>query len=540
MMKASDLIKQGRRNEVWSKYCGFLDLDLEAFMRIQKRLLLEQMHLFANCELGRKIIGETVPSSLEEFRQVAPLTEYDDYEPFLSEKLEHVLPRMPYSWARTSGRSGKFKWVPYTSAAYTKMGEHILAAVILAAARRRGEISLQVDDVLLYNTPARPYSSGVALMSVAELFDFHFVPPLEETEGMSFQERVEKSFQTALVTGIDVIGSITSVMVKMGDRFAEGAGTTRLSGTLLHPKALFRLTRAMIRSRLARRPLLPKDLWQVKAAMCGGTDTFLYKDKIVEYWGVTPHENYSSTETMGSAAVQAWNKKGLFFFPDAAFFEFIPEEEWVKNREDSSYTPRTVLLSEVEPEHRYELVVTSFDGGPFIRYRMHDLVRFLSLRDEAAAIGLPSMEFAGRSDDLIDLAGFTGAMDEALMLRAIHDAGITYADWAMHKDEAKDGAYLHLYIELKEQMAVEAVRQRVHENLKNLNPFYADLESMLEVQPVRVTLLPQGTYQAYAMEKQAAGADLAHMKPRRMNPSDEAISDLLRVAKLVEARKEMS
>jgi hypothetical protein len=540
MIKASDLIKQSRKDEVWTKYCGFLDLDLDAFLGIQKRLLLEQMHLFASCELGRKIIGEEVPSSLDEFRRTAPLTEYDDYEPFLSEKQEHVLPELPYSWARTSGRSGTFKWVPYTVAAYNKMGEHILAAVILAAARHRGEISVEEGDVLLYNTPARPYSSGVVLMSVAELFDFHFVPPLDETEEMTFQERVERSFQTALVTGIDVIGSLTSVMVKMGDRFAEGAGATRLSGTLLHPKALFRLTSALIRSRLARRPMLPRDLWQVKAAMCGGTDTFLYKDKIVEYWGVTPHENYSSTETMGSAAVQAWNRKGLFFFPDAAFFEFIPEEEWIRNREDPLYPPRTVLLSEVEPEQRYELVVTSFDGGPFIRYRMHDLVQFLSLRDEAAAIDLPSMVFAGRSDDLIDLAGFTGAMDEALMLKAIHDAGITYTDWAMQKHEARDGAYLHLYIELKDEVAVEVVRQRVHDNLKSLNPFYADLESMLEVQPVHVTLLPQGTYQAYAMKKQAAGADLAHMKPRRMNPSDEAVSDLLRVAEQLGTGKEIS
>ena len=540
MNKASDLIKQGRTDEVWKKYCGFLDLSLEDFMFIQERLLMEQMHLFAACELGRKIMGEKVPTSVEEFQRTVPLTEYEDYEPYLSERREDVLPQIPYLWGHTSGRSGKYKWVPHTEPAYVKMGEHILAAVILAMARERGEVRLEEGDVLLYNTPPRPYSSGLVLMSMAELFRFHFVPPLEETEDMSFQERIEKSFQMALVTGIDVIGSITAVLVKMGERFAEGGGGTRLSSHLLHPKALLRLTRALVRSKLAGRPLLPKDLWQAKGAMCGGTDTSLYKDKIIQYWGVVPHENYSSTETMGTAAVQAWNKQGLFFFPDVAFLEFIPEEEWGRNRQDPSYQPRTVLVNEVEPGQRYEVVITSFDGGPFLRYRMHDLVRFLSRRDEEADIDLPPMVFAGRSDDLIDLAGFTGLMDEPLVLKAIHETGIAYVDWTIRKEETKEGAFLHLCIELKDDVAVEVIRQSVHENLKTLNPFYADLESMLEVQPLKVTLLARGTFQGYSMEKQAAGADLAHLKPPHMNPSDEIISDLFRLSKQVAGGKEVS
>jgi hypothetical protein len=86
---------------------------------------------------------------------------------------------------------------------------------------------------------------------------------------------------------------------------------------------------------------------------------------------------------------------------------------------------------------------------------------------------------------------------------------------------------------------MEIIRQSVHENLKALNPFYADLESMLEVKPLEVTLLPKGTFQAYFLEKQAAGADLAHLKPRHMNPSDEIISDLLRLSKQATGGKEV-
>ncbi len=533
MEKATDLLRQGRTAEVWQKYCGFLDLSLDEFMCIQERLLMEQMHLFAACKLGRKIIGGKVPGSVAEFRRLVPLTEYQDYEPYLSEKQEDVLPQRPYLWAHTSGRSGKYKWVPYTKPAYVKLGERMLAAIILAAARKRGEICLEESDVVLCNIPARPYASGVALMSVAEIFHFHFVPPLEETEHMTFQERIEEGFKTALVTGIDIVGSMTAVLVKIGERFAQGAGGTRLSSHLLNPKALLRLARAFVRSKLAGRPLLPKDLWRVKGVVCAGTDTSLYKDKIIYYWGAVPHEQYASTETMGTAAVQAWNKQGLFCFPDVVFWEFIPEEEWIRNRQDAAYQPSTVLLNEVQPGQRYEVVITSFDGGPFLRYRLHDLVRFLAKRDEEAGIDLPPMVCSGRSDGLIDIAGFTGLMDEPLVGKAVHDTGIAYADWTIRKEETKEGAFLRLYIELKDDVAVEVIRQSVHENLKALNPFYANLESMLDVHPLEVTILPRGTFQAYSMEKQAAGADLAHMKPARMNPPDEIISDLLRLGRQV-------
>jgi hypothetical protein len=531
MAYQSDLAKQGQTSDVWSKYCGFLDLSPDGFLFIQGRLLMEQMSLFAGCPLGKALLEDGVPKSVEEFRQVVPLTEYDDYEPCLSKRREDLLPDVPYLWAHTSGRSGTYKWVPYTRSAYNKLGQRIFAAIILSAARERGDVRIKEGDVLLHNTPARPYASGVALVSLAEIFPFRFVPPLEETETMSFQERVEASFEMALGTGIDVIGSITSVLVKIGERFAEEAGSTRLSSSLLNPSALLRLVKALLRSKLARRPLLPQDLWPVKGVMCAGTDTALYKDKIAYYWGAVPHEQYSATETVGTAAVQAWDKRGLFLFPDVVFWEFIPEEEWQSGREDPSYRPRTVLLDEVEPGQRYEVVITSFDGGPFLRYRMHDLVRFLSLRDERAGIDLPSMVFAGRSDGLIDLAGFTGLMDEPMVWEAIHETGILYEDWVMRKEVGEDGALLRLYIELKEDTPAGAVRQRVHEKLKALNPFYADLEAILDVRPLEVVLLPRGTFRAYLMEKQAAGADLAHMKPPHVSPSDEIIDDLMRLSR---------
>ena len=189
-----------------------------------------------------------------------------------------------------------------------------------------------------------------------------------------------------------------------------------------------------------------------------------------------------------------------------------------------------MLLDEVEVGSRYEVVITNFFGGPFLRYRLHDLVRFISLRDEDTGIELPSIVFAGRDADLIDLASFTGLIDEKIVWQAIVNTGIAYEEWAIRKEVLGDHAGLHLYIELKEDLPATEVAKRVHAELKALNPFYADFETFLEVRPLKATLLSRDTFQRYMFEQRAAGADLAHLKPAHMNASDAVIAALLRLS----------
>ena len=308
-------MKLGRREEVWTKYCGFLDLDLAGFMDIQRRLMMEKVSflLESQCEIAAKFIKNSNIKDIKDFRKIVPVTTYEDYEEFLGDQREDVLPRAPVLWAHTSGRSGNMKWVPYTKEAYRSLGERVLAGVILSAARWKGDVRLDPKDTLVYNTPPRPYISGVSLRALADQFDFTFIPPLDETEEMDFQERIEQGLQTGLITGIDILGSLAVVLVKMGQRFAEGARKTEISAQMLHPKALFRMIRGWIRSKLEGRSMLPRDLWRVKAIPSGGMDISIYRDKIEYYWGVAPFEQYESTEE-GAIATQSWNKKGMTFF----------------------------------------------------------------------------------------------------------------------------------------------------------------------------------------------------------------------------------
>jgi hypothetical protein len=79
-------------------------------------------------------------------------------------------------------------------------------------------------------------------------------------------------------------------------------------------------------------------------------------------------EMFAGTEP-ACIATETWNKNGLYFFPDACFYEFIPQLEMNKNLDDPSYVPKTVLMNEVAAGELYELVISVFKGGAFARYR---------------------------------------------------------------------------------------------------------------------------------------------------------------------------
>lgn len=532
MANALELLRQGRRNEIWNKYCGFLDLSLAEVMQIQERLLLEQLRLLGTSELGRKLLGDRVPTTVEEFRQNVPLTTYHDYSQYLSEQREEALPVKPEWWLHTSGRSGEypFKWVPYTPQMVQRFAECAMSGLIVASCSRRGEFVFEEGDTMLFALAPFPYISGAVSRACQTEFNFSFLPPVEQAEKMDFAERIQEGFRLGLRYGIDAFDGTASVLVRIGEQFAAGSSSFKLSPFLLHPAVLYRLARAFVRSRLeGRHYLLPRDLWQVKCLGTGGTDTVLFRKQIEEYWGRTAIEGYASTEG-GVIGMQLWNAKGVTFFPDVNFLEFIPEADSIRNRADPSFRPSTLTLGEVKAGERYELVLTNFLGGVFTRYRIGDVIQVIALRDEELGVDSPQMTFYSRADDIIDLASFTRLTEEVLW-QALQNSGAPYVDWTARKEYEGQGVVLRIYLEPKGGApGVDEIRERVQKALVELDPAYAELQSMLGMDPMRITLLSSGTFRRYTMARQAEGTDLARLKPAHMNTPDSVLAKLLQAS----------
>jgi hypothetical protein len=524
MIIGDEVFRQGSQEQAWNKYCGFLDLSLSEFMEIQEQLLMKQIDTVFESPLAKSFMPGK-PSSVPEFRQMVRLTTYGDYATYLNNKNEDVLAFKPCCWARTSGRGVSPKWVPYSERFVEVIGKIGIAILILACASRKGEVKIGKGTRLMQNLPPEPYVSGIGTKAMAQQLELCFIPPLESSETQSFEERIQAGFKMALRTGIDVLGSLTTVLVKMGERFSENQGQVKLSWRMLHPLIILRLMIAWVRCKREKRNILPRDLWPLKGLICYGMDTNIYREQLVHYWGREPLEIYGGTE-MGSIATEVWNKKWMTFNPFFCFLEFIPEEEWQKNRDNKTYQPSTVLLNEVKAGKRYEVVLTQFYGMPLLRYRIGDLIKIVALKDEETGIVTPQMTFDSRADDLIDIAGFT-RLDEKTIWQAIVDTGIKYEDWSIRKEYEHNQSILRLYIELKQEIDTGELEKLVHRALAKIYPDYRDLEAMLGIRPLKVSILPAGSFQRYYQKKKTDGADLAHLKPPHMNPSDIMLQDLL-------------
>jgi hypothetical protein len=512
-------------DRTWLKYCGFLDLELEQFVAVQESLLLQQLQRAGDSYLGRKLMGTRIPASIEEFRHRVPLTDYEDYLPELNSEGGEALPGAPYVWASTSGADGGCRRVPYTLEAYQKSLDNLMAVFILACSRQRGQSTLVEGDRVLYNVAPAPYLSGILATGASRVFSLRSVMPPDMHDGMDFREKITRGFEMALRTGVDIMIAMTSVLVKTGNEFDRMSRKGGLSRHIMHPGELMRLSRAYLRSKLENRQVLPKDLWPVKALIGWGIDTSIYRDQVYRYWGAYPYEFHACTEA-GIIAVQSWTRRGLTFVPNLNFLEFIPEAEWLRGRSDAFYEPRTVLISEVKPGERYELVITSFHGMPFIRYRLGHLVRITALKDAEAGIYLPQMVFEARADSLIDIAGFT-RVSEKTVTQAIASARIACEDWVIRKEIRGGKPILHIYIELTDGSMGHDLAPLLHNELTKADPGYHDLAAMMEIRPLEVTALGSGTFRDYYDEKQKNGSALGQRKPPRVNPSNTVIAELL-------------
>jgi len=514
--------------ELWQRYCGFLDLSIDDFMDIQRELLMDQMDRIADSTLGKKIMGDLKPKSVDEFRRIVPLTTYDDYEPYLSQKQEDALAEKPYCWCHSSGRGGHFKWIPYTSEFIQKITVRALTTLILASCTQKGQVNILPGMKFLLIVPPAPYVSGTVFQNFSEHFSFRAIPPPEMVKNMEFQEKIQKGFQIALEDGVDLTAAIGSVLVRVGEQFSEQARGMKLSKSMLHPRIVYRLLQAYLHARKGKRAILPKDLWPTKAILTAGVDIAIYKDDIAHYWGVEPYEFYMCAE-VSLIAAQIWTRKGLFFVPDLEFLEFIPYKKQLEHQDDSDYQPSTVLLSEVEEGELYEVVVTQFYGMPLLRYRLKDIVKIIALRDDETGVNLPQMVFQRKVGETINLASLAN-LDEKTIWRAIANTGIEYTDWSACKEYDRNQSFLRLYLELKEKREAAEVETMIHEQLEMIDTDYRDVNIYLGLHPVRVTLLSPGTFQCYMNEKRQEGADLAHLKPTHINPSEEVTRRLLQLS----------
>ena len=278
---------------------------------------------------------------------------------------------------------------------------------------------------------------------------------------------------------------------------------------------IIRLLKAKYRCKKEQRQLLPKDLFHLKGFMVAGTDNLCYKDDLEELWGIRPMELFAGTEP-SMMGTETWTRKGMYFFPDNAFYEFITEEDMLKNHADPSYIPPTYLMDEVRPGEKYELVFTILKGGAFARYRCGDMYRCVGLENREDETRIPRFEYVDRVPWIIDIAGFTRISENGIQ-NVIGLSKLPITNWVATKEyNEQNRPYLHMYVELERDallnnaMSATILKDLLSTYFKYIDQDYRDLKKILGMDPLQVTILTCGTFETY---EKRTGKKLYHMSP---------------------------
>ena len=119
----------------------------------------------------------------------------------------------------------------------------------------------------------------------------------------------------------------------------------------------------------------------------------------------------------------------------------------------------------------------------------------------------------------------------ARLWQAIGQLDLGTVNWSARKEyeSVRGEPTIRFYVE-GANIKPEALATELHEALIETHEDYASFNTIMGINPIRITPLAPGTYEGYLMEREAEAADLGQLKPPRMQPSDLVLNRLLAIS----------
>lgn len=490
------------KKKQWNKYCGFLDLSLDNYMEIQKNCLNKQLDVWLKSNLAKEIINDSNVNA-SNFRSKINLTTYSDYAEILLNKNDDDLPSKPKIWIQTTWEGGTkpIKLAPYSQEMLETFQNNILASLMLATSSKKGKYSFKMNDKMLYGLAPLPYLTGLLPKLLSNITNIKFLPSSDKASEMSFSQRNKEGFKQAIHSDVEIffgLGSVVNAVSKSLSLLNQKSKDKHKHESIFKfkPHMLKRLAVAKLKCKFNHRGILPKDLFHLKALVVAGTDNCYYKDDLEKMWGVRPIEIFAGTEP-SLIGMETWSKDGLYFFPNACYYEFIKLEDTIKNKLEKNYVPKTYLMNEVEVNQKYELVISSFDGGAFVRYRCGDIYECLALGSDDGSIRIPRFKYLDRIPWIIDIAGFTRFTEEEIT-NVFKLSQIRVNDWMAIKDTNADNKpIVRLFLELEQEMDKAILLDKLEQAFLKIDEDYVGVKKILGTNPLELEILAKGTINNY-------------------------------------------
>ncbi|CAF1002365.1 unnamed protein product [Rotaria sordida] len=446
---------------------------------------------------------ENVYASIDEFREKVPLTTYKDYTDYIDRMViegeKNVLSSEdPVYYSMTSGTTAKIKLLPATSVTIRKINESF---------------------VLGFHIVQRSFPSS---------------------SSSSFNQRVF-TLQTGRKPNMFPTSKDGIPMGPISNLIVEHGGET------------YALERAKhIRNECSKKnvPGILHRLWPnlMFATTAIGSTFAIYKPDIQFYCGehlpLINHMVYGSSEgRFGSLA--SIHTDEYFLLPTHVFFEFIKEEDIEQAQ------PKTLLISEIEPGHRYELVCTT-DAG-LVRYRMGDVVnctRFLCRADDLVPLPtepveiprIPLISLAYRVGSLLDVFGekanevhLMNALQQTVHQWKSQGIPVDFCDFTSYpKLDASPAKYV-IFLELSEdqkckinaqqlQILKSTASEEVNQQLSKANEVYEKVQHFKVLDRLDCILVRSGTFSTFLRKfLWTSRSSPTQIKPHRILKNEEHI-----------------
>ncbi len=533
----------GEGEELWNKYCSFLDKPFSEQLGHNERKLQEYFKRWKQTKMAKQLC----PNGLKKFEEV-PLTAYEDYSILhkFGEQMERLAKTVPRrggeiwwdyylrigkqvapildGWmvedyefcSKTSGTTGESKWVAYGKS-FGNNFDSILSSLIIACSDCSGDTKLRKGDTFLNITAPPPFASGSWIQFIQDVVKP--VPPPEIMDKITDMRKKLWATLKIIEKGqrVDVGGGVASVFHMFSKYFTEPHEFFKE----YYQSMNFGIKKFLLFLKYAQCTVTSKkykrasEMMPVKGMCLGGYDTRLYLDYVSKEFDVTPTSLYGSTE-FGVVMYGHVDRK-IDYLLDLrdGYFEFLTKKGEVKK------------IDELKKGQIYDLVGTPF-GGMLVRYNIGDQVRVIDFRDD----GLPIFDVEGKKEHVIDIYNYF-RLTQAMAVKALQRAGLRETDkWCIAKIiEPREHLLLLMEREWKysEEEGAKLLFQAMLETNPEFQSYVMDFRIKDPLEVIKVEYLKKGAFTKYSMRKVKEGVPIGNIKPVKIVSADKQdILDLLR------------
>ena len=449
------------------------------------RLLLKIIKQNQDTAYGRKYDFRNI-RTVEDYRNKVPFSTYEDYKEYIDRMIMNgeqdlITTHHIVDYARTSGSTGEFKYIP-VSRAEVKVHTAYTLTVMMALAdkwcREKNGHPLKPGRGIFtmpdagFKLPNGKPCSNIAQVSAERLgFIFPYLIVLPFPKLFSYRE-------------ID----LNYLYLRLGLEDPNLAFIFSIFFSSVHDLLMYLKENWKT---------LTDDIEKGAISDLARADVQV-KERLLKYLKPNPQRAAELSDE--------FNTDQRLLLSDSLYYEFIPLDD-----ENKIFS-----LDELEKGKEYEIVITNQAG--LYRYRIKDVIKV-----ENYLYDCPYISFSYRKGSLLSVIG-EKTTEEHLkgVIETIGEkADLEDIRWTITIDiDSRPPRYL-LLLENEEGKDLGGYSQIADETLKRLNPKYASAEDHLFLKQMKIVNQLPGTHEAWKERMLKKGTALSQIKPVTLLDNDE-------------------